>query len=341
MYKTKEKYFIECLESLPSDANIEIILVFDGEQPQLEDISKEFKEKNENINIYKIVHSGVSSARNHGLKKSRGTYVTFVDSDDFLDSNFESEIHNSLIVDDYRSDVYLYNIYRYKDDTKEILENNFVTKNIICENEKLIVDLKKQLIHKSFSVFKPRYNTIAVVVGKIYKRKFLVENDIKFNLHLKYSEDAIFFYEILNLRPRIYIIEANLYYYRISTFQTTTKYVNNLEIEYLSAIKAYEKLILQEENPNQFFEILPYRKLINIFSLLRNETLNISSYNAILNIRKRFKYFKNNKDYQDVMRLQISSIYKNTSLYYSLVMFLNKLKLYGIAALVVLFKIKL
>ena len=81
-----EEYLGRCIESIINQTyqNIEIILVDDGSTDNSLSICKEYAIKDRRINIIHKENAGVSSARNIGLKKSKGEFVTFVDSDDYV-----------------------------------------------------------------------------------------------------------------------------------------------------------------------------------------------------------------------------------------------------------------
>lgn len=84
-----EKYLNECVESIVNQTykNLEIILVDDGSPDNCPVMCDEWAKKDGRIKVIHQRNGGLSSARNSGLKICRGKYVTFVDSDDWLDSD--------------------------------------------------------------------------------------------------------------------------------------------------------------------------------------------------------------------------------------------------------------
>lgn len=82
-----EKYLKRCLDSVVNQTykNIEIILVNDGSTDQSEKICQEYEAKYDNIIYLSKPNGGLSDARNFGIKHSKGDYIAFVDSDDFID----------------------------------------------------------------------------------------------------------------------------------------------------------------------------------------------------------------------------------------------------------------
>lgn len=81
-----QKYLDDCLKSViyQSYQSIEIILVDDGSNDSSRDICKKYAQKDNRVRYYRKDNGGVSAARNYGLSKSTGSFITFVDSDDTL-----------------------------------------------------------------------------------------------------------------------------------------------------------------------------------------------------------------------------------------------------------------
>ena len=84
-----EKYIDKCLDSIFSqcvdNTMYEVILVNDGTQDDTLTVLRPYLEKNENCVLINQENQGVSVARNTGLLKSKGDYVWFIDSDDWLE----------------------------------------------------------------------------------------------------------------------------------------------------------------------------------------------------------------------------------------------------------------
>ena len=91
VYNTS-KYLNKCLDTLLAQTyeNIEIILVDDGSTDNSLEICKSYEEKDKRIVVISKANGGSSSARNVGLDAAKGSYVGFVDSDDYVDGDFVS-----------------------------------------------------------------------------------------------------------------------------------------------------------------------------------------------------------------------------------------------------------
>lgn len=83
-----EKYIAQCLESVINQTykNLEIIVVNDGTKDKSAEIAKEYATKDSRIKVYDFQNGGLSVARNRGLEIATGDYISYIDSDDWLDT---------------------------------------------------------------------------------------------------------------------------------------------------------------------------------------------------------------------------------------------------------------
>ncbi len=99
-------YLSDCVNSILNQSykNFEIILVDDGSTDDSGIICDEFAKDNPNISVFHKQNGGLSSARNYGIERAKGDFLTFVDSDDLLPTDalkwlvFAQKIHNSGLV---------------------------------------------------------------------------------------------------------------------------------------------------------------------------------------------------------------------------------------------------
>lgn len=83
-----EKYISQCLESVINQTykNLEIIVVNDGTKDRSAEIAKDYAAKDSRIKVYDFKNGGLSVARNRGLEIATGDYISYIDSDDWLDT---------------------------------------------------------------------------------------------------------------------------------------------------------------------------------------------------------------------------------------------------------------
>ncbi len=165
-----EKTLRRCLDSILQQPheNAEILLINDGSTDSSDDICRAYQSADDRVVYLKKENGGVSSARNAGLEKARGEFVTFVDSDDYVSPQY-FEILNEAAAGEGPDWIRFSNVLHRGDDAKPRirgeadLNGEMPAVNEICE----------MICHK----------TINSPWDKVYK-KILIDD-----LHLRFSED--------------------------------------------------------------------------------------------------------------------------------------------------------
>lgn len=127
-----ERQLRRCLESLinQTNNNIEIILVNDGSTDNSGKIAKEYSEKyKQKIRYYEKENGGLSDARNYGVKKARGKYISFVDSDDYVNEKLYQHLKKYM---EQKYDLIKFKITKVNEESQVIDINNspiFYNKN--------------------------------------------------------------------------------------------------------------------------------------------------------------------------------------------------------------------
>lgn len=140
VYNT-EKYLEKCLDSLINQTykGLEIICINDGSTDKSEGILANYAKKDERIKIINIQNQGVANARNKGLEIANGSYIAFVDSDDWIDLNYFEELREQIIKSN--ADIAVASIIRYRDsfqkyrlEYKQVnIANNLEEKIKLCD----------------------------------------------------------------------------------------------------------------------------------------------------------------------------------------------------------------
>lgn len=97
-----EKYISQCLESVINQTykNLEIIVVNDGTKDRSAEIAKEYAAKDSRIKVYDFQNGGLSVARNRGLEIATGDYISYIDSDDWLDTKMYETLLEAAMKND-------------------------------------------------------------------------------------------------------------------------------------------------------------------------------------------------------------------------------------------------
>ena len=124
IYNT-EKYISTCLDALLNQtySNLEFILIDDGSEDQSWNILKEYAKKDKRIIlIQNEKNQGLAYSRNVGVKKASGEYLSFIDSDDYIDFNYYEKLIESILKND--SDMVVCDINSVYENTGAVLKNS-------------------------------------------------------------------------------------------------------------------------------------------------------------------------------------------------------------------------
>lgn len=95
------KYLEQCIDSIVAQTytDWELLLIDDGSTDRSGDICETYAAKDTRIRVFHKENGGVSSARNLGLDHAQGEWITFVDSDDYIEENFLKSFESNLDAD--------------------------------------------------------------------------------------------------------------------------------------------------------------------------------------------------------------------------------------------------
>lgn len=199
VYNTK-KFLSKCLESILQQSIIDIIkiiIINDGSTDDSENVILKFcKEYPERIEYYKKENGGLSSARNLGLQKCKTKYISFIDSDDYIDEYMFEKLYNAIKEND--NDISICGLEKCDVKGKRIEYEQIDFNGEFNKNEVLELMLQGRV---------PCY-----AWNKLYKSELFKNNNIEFPIG-RYYEDIVTFYKLINASKKIRIIDEPLYYY--------------------------------------------------------------------------------------------------------------------------------
>lgn len=202
-------YLEECLDSIYRLKNqeYEVILVNDGSTDNsLEIITQYCKKFPDKTKVINQENKGLSGARNAGLRCASGEYIAFIDSDDVIDTpQFECFI-KSVIKDNL--DVGLGEYSRLIGDDLRLTSS--IQKRL--KNYKLQVLQNGESFMNHF--IEPLTNNVRVETWvSLYKREFLIKNNILF-LERLLHEDTLFFFRVFRIAQKVKYYPIVFYWYR-------------------------------------------------------------------------------------------------------------------------------
>lgn len=201
-----ENYISQCLDSIIAQdfQDYEVICVNDGSTDN--SLEKLQSYKNDNIVIIDKKNEGSGIARNTALSIAKGEYVFFVDGDDWIEKDSLQKMINEA--DKLQTDILIFGgISCY-----ELSNGDYKKQN----GGYSINKLPKKYLNKIFSakeIKKDVFKFPSTAWTKLYKRSFLIENNIKFQ-DIKVGQDQLPFFHSMITANRIAILKENLYCYR-------------------------------------------------------------------------------------------------------------------------------
>ncbi len=212
-----ENYLAYCIDSILKQTllNFELILVDDGSTDKSPSICDEYEKKDNRIKVIHKKNGGVSSARNAGLDIAQGDYITFVDSDDWVDSTYFSTLYKvametnaDLVICGYKQQV-----------PSNVFDGNssIDIKDFCCVADELDRILyNKQEFFEVFPQMRINQN-ISKTLQCPWARLIKVTKDntsLRFNENINNGEDYLFNLQLYKNMHTICFIKEMLYYYR-------------------------------------------------------------------------------------------------------------------------------
>lgn len=205
-----EKYICECVRSVLNQSyrNLEIILVDDGSTDNSFTLLNSLQKEDLRIKVIHKDNGGVSSARNVGINSATKKYITFVDSDDTI----ETEMYKNMIEFAEKSnlDCVVCGI-----NSINVFKNSKVTLCPKFENGKIITDkdIIEYIIKPSLGFSKGNAEAMYSVWNKLFSRKVIRENKLYFNENRNHGEDWQFCIDFFAVASSVGVLIDTYYNY--------------------------------------------------------------------------------------------------------------------------------
>lgn len=270
VYNIAQEYLKCCIDSLLNQtmSDIEIILVDDGSVAECAELCDKFASCDERVKVIHQENQGVSVARNNGILAATADWIMFVDADDWVElyacERLKDELENKAY------DMLMFRGIRESKSTYVMEYGLEFTKVYnLCE-----VKDKEFLYRRVMQVPNSQNKTLTLLYyswDKVYRREFLLENNLKYPVGLAKSEDKVFIALCLTKAKTFYHIDEALYHYRINAESVCQRYSNNMDTQRIKLTK----------------ELAPVAEYMNSeISLLLNQP----NYNKLINDYERFVF---------------------------------------------------
>ena len=259
-----------CVNSILSQTHtdLELILVDDGSTDRSGNICDECAAADNRIHVVHKENAGVSAARNSGLDIAQGDFVTFIDSDDFVGSQY---LENLLTPD---ADLTMCGL--------SVISETGVESPLLSPSDD-VYPTNPQTIADWFD-----NNYLKYVCGKLFRRGIIESHKMRFDARISLGEDSVFVTEFAMYCNRFASVSAILYYYDKHPANTLTKQITHKSVISNNLRDCLLNKMLTENNiPSKIFHTAAY---VSKFKM-KHAFLSVFE-NAEINIFKKFKWYR-------------------------------------------------
>ena len=220
----KEKYIKKAIESILNQTfkDWEMLIIDDGSTDDSLAVCRIFEDPR--IHVISTENGGVSHARNIGVDKAQGEYLTFVDGDDYLAA-------------DYLENLYIEPYDMIIGGLTKVDKAGKVLASVVPELEK---EQRMEKIAPFFYKEQLATGIYGFVAGKMVKRSIVTQYQIRFNENIRLAEDYDFFLKIYAKIESIYFTKATGYYY-IQETENSAIVLDDSKIDFFSQIEIQRK----------------------------------------------------------------------------------------------------
>ena len=224
-----ENYLKSCLDSVMSQTfkDFEVLMVNDGSTDNSATICQAYAECDSRFRYFEKENGGLSDARNYGLDRAQGSYITFLDADDFLFENYLEKLYQASRLSD--SDILIGGYCRFDG-------SDFYFYNDHFKSESLISFTSAQAIQVLDSMLDVPFLTFSIACGKLFKRDLF--NELRFP-YGKYAEDQFLIWKLYMKADKIHVFNNASYVYRMNPSGLSSVF----SLKHLDYIDALEERI--------------------------------------------------------------------------------------------------
>jgi glycosyltransferase involved in cell wall biosynthesis len=252
-----EKYITRCLDSVLKQtyADFEIILIDDESTDQSGAICDQYAALDSRIRVYHKKNQGVSAARNEGIRRAKGEWLLFIDSDDWIDERLLEICFDHITAE---TDICFFGL-------KEV--TSAVEKTILDKDHVRIKQIEKEdFLALQYRIFNRDREACCdkkmIKLSspcKLYRKDMLLKHNITFPENLVNGEDGVFNLYAYQYAESGVCIEEELYFYYVREDSVTHKYTPNVELDFRKLHSSYEQFLNVINNKDSYYDVMKER----------------------------------------------------------------------------------
>lgn len=298
-----EKYIERCINSLTFQTlqDIEIIVINDGSTDDSDNICKRLEKKDQRVHYFFQENKGVSAARNKGLNMATGEWITFVDSDDWVEPTMCEHAYRAAVNSD--ADIVMWAFWA--DVAEKSRKQHFVK---LCPGD--VTSSKTLIQSKIISRYadgdiKGNFISAGATWGKMCRRNLLERYQLRFVEGLTRAQDTIFWLYAFEYACKIFYLNEYLNHYSISEASICSgkKYMPKCEIPFEMLMDEYEGFISKYHDKDERFMDAFYQRGIQILDwYMKHKIFNKANQSNIITKRNMICEIIFTSRYQSILK---------------------------------------
>ena len=190
-----------CIDSILNQEynDFELLLIDDGSQDSSGAICDSYASADSRVRVVHKVNSGVSDSRNLALDMARGTYLQFLDSDDWITPNATRLLVETA--EHYHCDMVISDFYRVVG--KRVSHKGNIEEDCVLTREEFAAHMLEN----------PADFYYGVLWNKLFRRSIVESHHLRMDTHISWCEDFMFNLEYIRQAERFYVLRSPVYYY--------------------------------------------------------------------------------------------------------------------------------
>lgn len=301
VYKV-EKYLKKCLDSVVNQTfrDIEIIIIDDGSPDNCGKICDQYAKGDSRIDVVHKNNGGLCAARNDGIERATGEWITFVDSDDWLDLNYYEDMFNNI--KGKQADVYVAGGHIVEYDNRHIIRYNChedVEITTKTETDMLMAKILAPLCGEKAEG--KQAASMGSPWDKLYNADFLKKNSLLFDEDSKAWEDLLFNFYVFGKAQKV-IMGTNIgYHYRMIGTSITKKFNPEREIINYYFIDKLVNYMKGRERSEIIDKAIKVRSINMISNMMKSYYFHPDNKESYYLIAKKIKLIKKEPYYADAI----------------------------------------
>ena len=289
-----------------------------------------YVEKYDNIHVIHQKNQGLSVVRNNGVENSSGEWITFVDGDDWIEPDFVRIAENSINVVPNDTDILIWDGYSETENGSAPIkfmdnDNPILLSYSGIEKEVLIDKIIPRYVSKEDIT---RCTNIGITWSRIYRRRFLIDNEIKNIPGLKVMQDSIFNLWAFEYARTICYQYKPIYHYSMYDESISKKYDPNIAQTMRELYRYFSDYIEKFHNCDEYWQRLYVRTVRLLVKCLAKDYANPLNTESLADRRKKMEKDLDCEEFQTALQ---NCKVKGQEIKFKIILFLLRHKYYTLS----------